>query len=93
MIINGNARAGAFDLARHLSRADTNEHVSVMEVSGTAADDLLGCFREMEGVAAGTRCKKPLYHANIDPACDYVKTDVQWTHAIAELEAELRRLE
>lgn len=89
MIINGNARTGARDLARHLSRADTNEHVTIMEVRGTAADDLLGCFREMEGVAAGTRCKKPLYHANIDPACDYVMTDAQWAHAINELEIEL----
>jgi len=89
MIIKGNSRSGASDLARHLMRADTNELVSLLEVRGTAADDLLGCFREFEGVAAGTRCAKPLYHANIDPARDYVMTDAQWAHAVDELETEL----
>ncbi len=89
MIIKGNSRSGASDLARHLMRADTNELVSLLEVRGTVADDLLGCFREFEGVAAGTRCAKPLYHANIDPARDYVMTDAQWAHAVEELETEL----
>ncbi len=89
MIIKGNARSGAVDLARHLLRADTNELVSVLEIRGTAASDLQGCFREMEGVAAGTRCGRPLYHANIDPARDYVMTDEQWAEAVVELETEL----
>jgi len=82
MIINGGPRAGGRDIARHLSRTDTNEVAQLVQITGTAANDLDGALREMEAVAAGTRCKYPLYHANIDPPPDVELTPEQWRRSV-----------
>lgn len=89
MIIKGGARSGGRGLARHLTRADTNELVQVLDVRGTAADDLAGAFKEIEAVAAGTRCKSPLYHASINTARDEQLTPEQWRHSVETLESAL----
>ena len=87
MIIKGGTRSGGRMLAEHLERADTNETVQVLDVRGTAADDLDGAFREMVAVASGTRCKKPLYHASINT--DEAMTPEQWRHSVETLEKAL----
>ncbi len=82
MIINGGSRAGGRNIARHLSRTDTNEVAQLVQITGTAANDLDGALREMEAVAAGTRCKYPLYHANIDPPPGATLTPEQWRRSV-----------
>ena len=89
VIIKGTSCAGFRRLAAHLMRTDTNERAEVKEVRGVVAEDLLGAFREMEGVAAGTRATKPFYHASINTRADEPLTDEQRAHAIDRLEAEL----
>ena len=90
VIIKGTSCAGAFRLAAHLTRTDTNERAEVKEIRGTVAEDLLGAFREMETVAAGTRTTKPFYHASINTRADEPLTDEQRVQAIDRLEAELK---
>lgn len=68
MILKGNARGGGADLALHLMNAFDNERVEVGQVRGTVAEDLHGAFGEYEAIAAGTRCKKPLYSLSINPS-------------------------
>jgi hypothetical protein len=70
-------------------RTDTNERAEVKEIRGVVAEDLLGAFREMEGVAVGTRATKPFYHASINTRADEPLTDEQRAQAIDRLEAEL----
>ena len=82
MIVKGGSRAGAAELAKHLARRDTNEQVELVETRGTVAADLLGALSEMEAVSAGTRCRRPLYHANIDPDARYAMTGAQWQEAV-----------
>jgi Relaxase/Mobilisation nuclease domain len=65
--IKGKSRAGGRELAKHLLNAEKNETVKVLAVEGTVSRDLHGAFQEMEAVASGTQCKKPLYHAKISP--------------------------
>jgi len=89
MVIKGVACAGASRLAAHLTRTDTNERVKLLEFRGVAAEDLRGALTEMEAVAAGTRTKKPFYHASISSRADERLTDEQRTYAIDRLEAEL----
>jgi hypothetical protein len=89
MIVKGGSRARAAELAKHLSRRDTNEQVELIETRGTVAADLLGALSEMEAVSAGTRCRRPLYHANIDPDARYAMTGEQWQAAVEALEARL----
>ena len=89
MIIKGSARAGGAGLAAHLKRTDTNERVAVLELRDVAGTNLDQALREMEALASGTRCKSPLYHANIDPRADERLTPQQWTRAVDALEEKL----
>ena len=89
MIIKGSSRAGAANLGVHLMRRDTNERVHVMEMRGVAAENLDQGLREMEAHGAGTRCKSPLYHANIDPRAGERMSPEQWNRAVDALEDKL----
>jgi len=53
MILNGNQRGGAADLARHL-RKDENEHIEIFELRGFASDDLEAAFQETYAISRAT---------------------------------------
>jgi hypothetical protein len=89
VIIKGVSCAGAFRLAKHLMRTDTNERAEVKEVRGVVAENLLGALREMESVAAGARTAKPFYHGSINTRADERMSDEQRTYAIDKLEDAL----
>eukprot|EP01037_Dinobryon_pediforme_P016843 gene16843-17026_t len=76
-------------LAIHLTRTDTNERAEVLEVKGTVSNTLPGALKEMETVAAGTRCSKPFYHASINTPVEERLTAEQRTIAIDRLEHAL----
>ncbi len=88
MIIKGASVAGP-GLAAHLSNAETNERVEIVESRGTVARDLRGALCEMQALAAGTRSQKPLYHAAISPEPPHLLTPEQMTRAVNALEEEL----
>jgi hypothetical protein len=89
MIIKGKSRAGPGSLAAHLGNAEKNERVSLIETRGTVAQDLRGALVEMDAVAAGTRCEKPLYHAAISPEQPHRLTPEQRIDAIDALEKKM----
>jgi hypothetical protein len=89
MVIKGNARAGAKSLAAHLLRADTNEQVTVAEIRGVVAEDLLGALKEIEAVSVCTNTTKPFYHASINVPIEEKLTPEQRMKAIDRLEKEL----
>lgn len=89
MVIKGGSRGGPADLAAHLQRTDTNERMELIEVRGVAALGLEDALREMDAVASGTRCTRPLYHASINVRADEVLTTEQWNQAIDMLEAKM----
>ncbi len=66
MIIKGSARAAPGELAHHLMRCDTNEAVRVMELRGVASLDVAGALAELDGMGAGSRSHRTLYHASIN---------------------------
>lgn len=88
MIIKGGSRAGPQQLAAHLQRTDTNEHVSVLELH-SGLDDLAATFRDWQTLSEATRGRKGLYHVNIDPDARYDMTPQQWERAVEVLEHEL----
>lgn len=88
MIIKGGSRAAPDQLARHLQRTDTNERVEILELQ-SAASGLKDAFRDWQTLSEGTQGFKGLYHANIDPAAQYVMTPDQWRRAVEVLEKEL----
>lgn len=89
MIIEGKSRAGPTSLAAHLGNVEKNERVQLLETHGTVANDLRGALIEMDAVAMGTRCEKPLYHAAISPEPPHRLTPEQRTEAVDALEKKL----
>ncbi len=66
MILVGNQRGGARDLARHLLKLE-NERVEVAELRGFVADDLDGAFQESYAISRGTKCKQFLFSLSFNP--------------------------
>lgn len=89
MIIKGKSRSGPKELAVHLGNAEKNERVTLLETRGTVAQDLRGALAEMDALAVGTRCTKPLYHAAISPEPPHRLSPEQRADAINALEERL----
>ena len=85
MILKGNQRGGAKDLALHLMKQE-NEHVEVHDIRGFASQNLMGALNEAYAISRGTRCKQFLYSLSLNPPPgEYVK--------IADFEAAIARIE
>lgn len=66
MILVGNQRGGAYDLANHLMKPE-NERVVVHDVRGFVADDLRGAFQESYAISRGTKCRQHLFSLSLNP--------------------------
>ena len=88
MILVGNQRGGARDLARHLMKSE-NETVEVAELRGFVADDLDGAFQESYAISQGTRCKQFLFSLSLNPPKDAEVSDDQFMAAIIKTESKL----
>jgi len=66
MILVGNQRGGARDLARHLMKHE-NELVQIAELRGFVADDLDGAFQESHAISRGTKCQQFLFSLSLSP--------------------------
>jgi len=66
MILVGNQRGGARDMALHLLK-DENDHVEVYEIEGFASDNLMDAFKEIHAISKATRCRQFLYSLSVNP--------------------------
>lgn len=66
MILHGNQRGGAKDLALHLLK-DENEHVEVHELRGFISEDLVAALHEAYAVSRGTKAKQFLFSLSLNP--------------------------
>ena len=88
MILVGNQRGGARDLARHLLK-DENDHVHVHEIRGFASETLDGAFNEAYAISQGTRCKQFLFSLSLNPPeTERVSTEA-FERAIEQAETRL----
>lgn len=87
MILKGNARGGAANLARHLSNARENDRIEIASLRGGAARDLMGALMDMEAVASGSRCTDHLYSLSINPERPMTRDD--YARAIDRIEHRL----
>ncbi|MEP0392645.1 MAG: relaxase/mobilization nuclease domain-containing protein [Erythrobacter sp.] len=68
---------------------DENDHVSVYELRGFAADDLHGAMNETYAISRGTKCEKFLFSLSLNPPPnERVETPV-FDDAIARVEDRL----
>jgi len=87
MILVGSQRGGAGNLARHLLNDKENDHITVQELRGFTARDLLGAFEEAHAVSLGTRCKQFLFSLSLNPPRDVSVDDL--IRAAEQAEAKL----
>lgn len=89
MILKGNQRAGAAQLANHLMNMEDNDHVELHELRGFVSDTLHGAFKEVQAVSRGTRCKQFLFSLSLNPPeKERVPID-SFEQAIANIETKL----
>jgi len=88
MILKGNQRGGAKDLALHLMK-DENDHVEVHELRGFASDTLMGAFNEAYAISRGTKCKQFLYSLSVNPPQE---ADVKTSDFMSAIEEAEKRL-
>lgn len=90
MILKGSSRAGAIDLALHLSNEIDNEKVTIHSIRGASSNDLYDAFREWELICSQTKATKPFYSLSINPdPAQRDWTDKEWNRAIEAAEAKL----
>ena len=88
MILQGNQRGGAKDLALHLLK-DENDHVDVHELRGFVANDLVSALNEAYAVSRGTRAKQFLYSLSLNPPPSEKVSTASFENAIARVEKKL----
>jgi len=88
MILVGNQRGGAYDLAHHLMK-DENEHVEVHELRGFVSDDLHGALQEAYAVSKATKCKQFLFSLSLNPPPDVEVPTQDFENAINRIENDL----
>ena len=88
MILHGNQRGGAKDLAIHLMKPE-NEHIELHSLRGFACDDLMGAFLESEALAEGTRCRQHLFSMSFNPPPGRDVSTEDFERAVAQAEEAL----
>ena len=88
MILKGNQRGGAKDLALHLMKVE-NDHVEVYELRGFAAQTLMGALNEVYAVSRGTRCRQFLYSLSLNPPQTENVPTSDFVKAIEQVEKRL----
>jgi hypothetical protein len=88
MILVGNQRGGARDLAQHLMKVE-NDHVSIHEMRGFVSDDLEGAFTEAYATSQATRCKQFLFSLSLNPPMQEEVETAAFEDAINRAEVQL----
>ncbi|WP_346894833.1 relaxase/mobilization nuclease domain-containing protein [uncultured Roseibium sp.] len=89
MILKGNQRGGALNLANHLMNEHDNEHVEVRSVEGFMSTDVHEAFREMHAVAKGTKAKQFIFSLSLSPPKDANVSTADFDAAIEKAAARL----
>ena len=88
MILVGNQRGGAKDLAQHLLKQE-NEHVDVHELRGFVSGNLTGALNEAYAISRATRCKQFLFSLSLNPPPDAQVSSQDFEQAISKVEDKL----
>jgi hypothetical protein len=89
MILVGNQRGGARDLAKHLQK-DENERVELDELRGFASDNLADALLESHAISRATKCKQHLFSLSINPPKNEEVSKEDFRKAISKAEERLR---
>ncbi|MEZ5691668.1 MAG: hypothetical protein R3D71_08395 [Rickettsiales bacterium] len=88
MILVGNQRGNAKDLALHLMKQE-NERVEVHEIRGFCSDTLMGAFNESYAMSRATKCKQHLFSLSLNPPKETEVSNKDFESAIGQVEEKL----
>ena len=88
MILVGNQRGGAKDLALHLLK-DENESVVVHDIRGFASGNLVSALLESYAISRGTKCRQHLFSLSLNPPKDESVPVSVFEDAITRAEKQL----
>ncbi|MEL6694111.1 MAG: relaxase, partial [Pseudomonadota bacterium] len=88
MILVGNSRGGARDLAAHLLK-DENDHVEIHELRGFASEGLKDALSEIQAISKGTQCRKFMFALSMNPPEDEIVSVEVFESAIEQIELRL----
>jgi len=88
MILVGNQRSGAKNLALHLLK-DENEHVEVHEIRGFASQNIMAALNEVHAISRATRCKQYLFSLSLNPPPNENVPTKTFENAIDRVETRL----
>jgi len=86
MILEGNQRGGARQMARHLMNTQDNEHVEVHEISGFMSDSVMGALDEIHAVSRGTKCIQFMFSVSLNPPQNVIAPPEYFEKAVAKIE-------
>lgn len=89
MILKGNQRGGGRQMALHLLNGEQNEHVSVHQVRGFIANDVLGALNEAYAISKGTQCRQFMYSLSLNPPPDKNVEAATFEKALERIESKL----
>lgn len=88
MILHGNQRGGAKNLALHLMK-DENETVQVFDVRGFISRDVMGALTESYALSRATKCRQHMYSLSLNPPKDKDVSDKHFMEAVELAEQRL----
>jgi hypothetical protein len=89
MILKGNERGHAAELAVHLLNPRDNDHVTVHSIEGFVANDLQGALSESAAISQATQCRNHLFSLSLNPPPEARVSVEKFEEAIAKIEAKL----
>ena len=89
MILKGSQRGGARQMALHLLNGEQNEHVTVHQIRGFIAQNVLDALDEIYAQAKGTQCSKFLYSISLNPPKDESVPVEVFDKALNQIEEKL----
>ncbi len=88
MILIGNQRGGANNLADHLMKEE-NEHIEVHEIRGFMSQTVKGALNEIYAISRGTQCNQFMYSLSFNPPPQEKVTIEQFEDAFEKAEKRL----
>lgn len=89
MILKGNQRGGSKQMAVHLLNGEQNEHVTVHQVKGFMAGNVMDALNEVHALSKGTQCRQFLYSVSLNPPRDESVPIEFFEKAIKKIENKL----
>jgi len=89
MIIEGNQRGHAKQLANHLLNDRDNDHVTIHEITGFSSETVHGAFQEIQATSRATRCTQFLFSVSLNPPQDEIVNNETFEKALSDIEQKM----